>query len=774
MHAIVTLCCAAIFGQSADAGEALFEAKIRPVLIDACFKCHGGEKISNGLKVDSRASLLKGGEHGPAIVPGEPHKSLLLRALRYEHDKIHMPPGKKLPDHLIDDFAAWIRQGAPWPEKLVLSAQPNKHWAFQPVRMQIPPVDPTGWAKEPIDRFLRARWNEKGLTPVGAADRATLLRRATFDLIGLPPTPEETAAFLKDDSPNAFAKVVDRLLVSPHYGERWGRHWMDVVRYADTAGDNADYPIPEIHRYRDYIIDAFKADKPFDQFVQEQLAGDIRAKDGPPEKSVERIVATGFLALSRRYATAPYEFWHLTLEDTIDTTAAAFLGLTMRCARCHDHKYDPITREDYYGLYAIFAATQFPYAGSEEFASMKKPREGFVPLVADAPERMAAYKTRLGDLAAEIKALEKEGSKERLKELKDEEKLWHRFGLPPDVPAAYAVSDGLPKATHIQVRGDPDRPGAIVPRRIPKFLDGLDPPSFPDKSSGRLELARWITRPDNPLTARVILNRIWQYHFGRGIVPTPNNFGLRGEPPTHPELLDYLAAKFIRQGWSIKKLHREIMLSKAYQLASTGHEANAARDPGNLSLWHFPRRRLDAEAIRDSLLAVSGTLDTRRPGPHPFPQIQDWKWTQHNPFKDVYPSNHRSVYLMTQRIQRHPFLGLFDGPDANASAERRTTSQVPLQALYFMNHPFVTEKAEQFARRIMKEAATNSQRIDRAFLLAYARPANKVEVERGESYLREYDRELRRSGVTTRATEIEAWISYTRGVLAANEFVFVD
>ena len=292
--------------------------------------------------------------------------------------------------------------------------------------------------------------------------------------------------------------------------------------------------------------------------------------------------------------------------------------------------------------------------------------------------------------------------------------------------------------------------------------------------SGRLEIAEAIASKDNPLTARVMANRVWLHLFGRGLVTSADNFGAAGQKPTHPELLDYLAGKFIRQGWSIKKLQREIMLSKAYQLASIYNEANEARDPGNIWLARFPRRRLDAEAIRDSLLAVSGTLDTRRPGPHPFPPIQDWKWTQHNPFKDVYPSNHRSVYLMTQRIQRHPFLGLFDGPDANASAEKRTTSQVPLQALYFMNHPFVTEKAEQFARRILREASTNSHRIERAYLLAYGRPARKEEVARGESYLREYLEELRRNGVASEGMEAEAWMSYARVLIGANEFVFVD
>src|SRR5262249_16564083 len=377
--------------------------------------------------------------------------------------------------------------------------------------------DPTGWATQPIDRFIMARWKEIGIPPVAMADRAVLLRRASFDLIGLPPTPEEQRAFLADDAPDAFAKLVDRLMSSPHYGERWGRHWMDVVRYADTAGDNADYPIPEIYRYRDYIIDAFNADKPFDEFVREQLAGDILAKAGPAEKYAERVVATGFLALSRRYATAPYEFWHLSLEDAIDTTGAAFLGMTLRCARCHDHKFDPVTREDYYGLYAIFASTVFPYAGSEEFASMNKPREHFVPLApadkALADKALADYRKRLADLTvqinqaegtnavrlaeldAQIAGLDKLAAvvshtglsaflpaakagltagraeaqrrlQNKLNELRTEQRLLHRRGLPADLPGAYAVQEGKVTDVRVHLRGDPDKPGPPAPRRV--------------------------------------------------------------------------------------------------------------------------------------------------------------------------------------------------------------------------------------------------------------------------------------------------------------------
>jgi cytochrome c553 len=767
-------------GQGPDT-ETFFELKVRPVLAGTCFKCHGGTKVSSGLRVDSRAALLKGGDSGPAIFPGDPDQSLLLQAVRHTHATLRMPPKDKLSEAIISDLAAWIRAGAPWPD--AAKAKPfaaQNHWAFQPVRPVTPPPDPTGWAHHPIDRFVMARLRQQGLHPVAPADRRTLLRRATFDLIGLPPAPEEMASFLADDAPDAFEKVMERLLASPHYGERWGRHWLDVARYADTAGDNADYPIPEIRLYRDYVLDAFNADKPFDQFVQEQLAGDVLARQGPREKYAERVAATGFLALSRRYATAPYELWHLTLEDAIETTGAAFLGLTLRCARCHDHKFDPITTRDYYALYGFFASTTFPYAGSEEFASKNMDRLHFVPLVPpdEAAPRLAAYEKKLRDRQAEIRQVEKDGKRAKpgtdLGRLRGELRQWQRPGLPPDLPGAYAVSEGKPVSVPIQIRGDPETPGPVVPRGVPEFLSSGRPLSLPATGSGRLELARWITQSDNPLTARVLVNRIWQHYFGKGLVGTPNNFGLRGDEPTHPELLDWLATEFVRSGWSIKHLHRLILTSKTYQLSCIPDAANAARDPGNRYLGRADRRRLDAEAIRDSLLAVGGHLDRSRPGPHPFPPMRDWPWTQHNPFKQVYPSNHRSVYLMTQRLQRHPFLALFDGPDTNHTTEKRSSSTVPLQALYLMNDPFVREQAEGLAGRLLAAAPDAAGRVARGCELAWGRPPHSDEIEKGTAYIRRCTQELEKAGIPQERRERQAWTSYARVLLMANEFLYLD
>ncbi len=804
----------AVADQPSTDREAFFELRVRPVLATTCFKCHGGQKTGNNLRVDRREALFKGGDSGPAIVAGDAEKSLLIRAVRYRDDDLKMPPDKKLPDAVIADFERWVRDGAVWPQRADRMAtatfRQEQHWAFQPIAKRIPPRDPSGWSVNGVDGFIRAALAAHGLKPGAAAGKGTLLRRAYFDLVGLPPTPDEVAAFLADDSPQAFAKVVERLLASPQYGERWGRYWMDVVRYADTAGDNADYPVPEARLYRDYIIDAFNSDKPYDQFVREQVAGDLLARRGPADKLAERVVATGFLALSRRYATAPYELWHLTLEDTIDTVGRAYLGMTLRCARCHDHKFDPISTRDYYALYGVFASTRFPYAGSEEFQSMKFGRRAFVPLVPEAKAKSmsAAYESELSQLRREIALAENatkpvastgpvgmatsagtrrrppdKGTSAGLAALRDRLRILERRGSSEALPVAYAVSEGTIADANVQLRGEPSQPGPKVARGALHFLAGLDAPPVPANESGRLELANWLASPRNPLTARVMVNRVWQHHFGRGIVGTPSNFGTRGSMPTHPELLDWLTNSFLEHGWSIKSLHRLIMLSKTYQLASrcalgdrsaADAVANDALDATNEWYWRSNRQRLDAEAIRDAMLCVSGTLDESRPGAHPFPPIREWNWTQHSPFKAAYPSPHRSVYLMTQRQFRHPFLGLFDGPDTNTTTDVRSTSTVPLQALFLMNGDFMRQTAAAFARRLVRESADPAARIRRAHELAYSRPASSSEVDRARAFIERYAAEAARAGLGDKQAEAEAWLSYARLILTANEFVYID
>ncbi len=667
-----------------------------------------------------------------------------------------------------------------------LAAGDTEWWAFQPIRKPAPPVvKNVRWPRTPIDSFILAPLELHGIPPSPQAGRTKLLRRATFDLTGLPPTPQALEDFLADADPGAFDRVIERLLASPQYGERWGRHWMDVVRYADTAGDNADYPVPEARLYRDYIITAFNTDKPYDQFVREQLAGDILAREAPPGLRSEQIIATGFLALSRRYATAPFELMHLTIEDAIETTGRAFLGMTPRCARCHDHKYDPVTRADYYGMYGLFASTRFPYAGSEEFQSKNLPRTGFVPLVPEADagrlleqnrHRMEELRDQTARLAKEMKdgATNSPARREleaRFASLRLELKRRERSGAHPDLPVAYAVVEDKPVDQYIQVRGEPAEPGPVVPRCAPRFLPGGGPLKIPPGGSGRREFAEWLSNPANPLTARVMVNRIWQHHFGKGLVTTPSNFGLRSEPPTHPELLDFLARSFVESGWSVKAMHRLILRSAAWQQEDA---PPTPIDPGNRWYGRFERQRLDAEAIRDAMLLVSGRLDDSPPGPHPFPPVEEWHWTQHNPFKALYDSNHRSVYLMRQRLQRHPFLALFDAPDANTSTDVRTSANVPSQALYLMNNPFVRDQAEAFATRLAAGSTSLEAGVRQGVLLAWGRPASAAEAGHGGDYIQRFEDSARREGLDESTARRAAWMSYARVLLTANEFLYVD
>ncbi len=553
----------------------------------------------------------------------------------------------------------------------------------------------------------------RGLTPVGLAERGALIRRASFDLLGLPPAPDEVEAFLGDTSCVAYEKLIDRLLASPHYGERWGRHWLDVVRYADTAGETADFPVPDAWRYRNWVIAAFNHDLPYDQFLREQLAGDLLAAQLPPDQRHDLTVATGYIAIARRFGFDTVADHHLTIEDTIDVLGKSVLGLTIGCARCHDHKYDPISAADFYALYGIFDSTRYPFPGCEKTRM---------------PKDMIAL---------------------------------------PSTGLAYAVTEAKPHDVAIHQRGDPKTPGEVVPRRFLELFGG-QPVAAPAKTSGRLQLADWLTGPAGPLAARVMVNRIWQHHFGAGLVKTPSDFGTRGEPPSHPALLDFLARRFIESGWSVKAMHRLIMTSDAYRRSSGFHEANARIDPENVALWRFARRRLSAEEIRDTLLAVSGDLDRTPGAAHPFPDVKTWQFTQHSPFAARYDHNRRSVYLMTQRIKRHPFLALFDGPDANASTGIRHTTTVPTQSLYFMNDPFIHAQANSLATRLLR-LENDDARLERAYRLFFGRLPSIRDREVNRRFLDDTLRETKRSdGLRS------AWAAWLRVMFASNEFVCVD
>ncbi|MBV9122031.1 MAG: PSD1 domain-containing protein, partial [Planctomycetes bacterium] len=673
----------------------------------------GAKKLQGGLRLDSRAGLLQGGNTSPAIVPGAPHRSLLVRAVRYTDADLQMPPKRRLTRAQVADLEAWVKMGAPDPrgeaegaviKKDIDFREARRFWSLQPVRdPPLPAVKNRDWPRNPIDHFLLAALEARGLQPAGDADKRTLIRRATFDLTGLPPTPEEINAFLADTSSEAFAKVVDRLLDSPAYGERWGRHRLDLARYADTSGCNSDFPIPDAYRYRNYVIGSFNRDKPYDQFVREQIAGDLLPSHSVQQHH-EQVIATGFLALSRRFGSDDSEFY-LTLEDSIDTLGKSILGLSIGCARCHDHKFDPILNEDYYALYGILQSSRYAFPGVE---LSRWPRD-LTPLVS-SPEEEAHLRKHMDELAQldkNIRALWKkkmavDAGQAKKAEAEYKEAVQHRDDLVaqgPHFDMAFAVAEGKPGNARIQIKGDPTHLGSAVPRRFLRVLGGQELPKS-EHGSGRRELAEWLIDPHNPLTARVMVNRIWLHHFGQGIVQTPNDFGTRGKPPTHPELLDYLASRFVEAGWSIKAMHRQIMLTHAYQLTSVDERPVPQADPNNDLLWKFPRRRLDAEEIRDAMLAVSGALDRSMGGPHPFPPEQTWRYTQHKAFVAVYDTNRRSVYLMQQRLKRHPLLEVFDGADPSTTTPQRLNSPSPLQALFLMNSPFAHTQADRFASRV--------------------------------------------------------------------------
>ena len=777
-------------------GVAFFEAKIRPVLVERCYQCHsaGSEKIKGGLRVDHRDGMVKGGDAGPSVVPGRPDESPLIEAIRYGDEALRMPPKTPLPPEQVADFETWVRMGAPDPRDAAPSAdgppapkmdieKARSFWSFRPVvDPPVPAVKDPAWPKNEVDRFVLARLEAAGLAPVAEADRPTLIRRATFDLTGLPPAPEEVDAFLLDGSPDAFAKVVERLLASPAYGERWGRHWLDLVRYADTAGCNSDFPVPTAYKYRDYVISAFNTDKPYDRFLKEQVAGDLLPGE-PKETEAERKIATGYLAIARRFGSSPTEF-HLTLDDAIDNIGKAFLGLSVSCARCHDHKFDPVPQADYYALYGILDSSKFAYPGLEnarrvrDFVALGSPEEA---------EGLRKHETEVYDLEVRLRRLNKEknappkegrtpeainaeieGTKARLKELD---------AHPPGVAKAYAVAEGTPHDAPLFRKGDPVHPGASVPRGFLQILGGQRLPEVvAARESGRMELAGWLVDPANPLTARVMVNRIWQHHFGRGLVATPNDFGARGRPPTNPELLDHLASRFVRDGWSIKAMHRRLMLSRTYQLSAAEDSRAASIDPANELHYRHDRRRLSAEEIRDAMLAVAGTLDRSPAGPFPLPRESDFRYTQHVQFvaPESFDTRRRTVYQIQQRLRRRRILEVFDGADPNVTTPDRPLSTTAIQALYLMNDPFVHDRAGELAGRVEAAEADEGKRVGLAYRLAFGRPATAEEVEAGRSHLAEARPALAEAGVPDDRQSRAALESLVRVLLAGNEFLFVD
>ena len=736
----------AALGSSAEAAEPdevrFFREKIEPVLKAQCYGCHSGEadKVQGGLRLDSRAAVLRGGENGPAVVSGKSGASLLIRAIRHE-EGLAMPPKKdKLPEQTIADFVKWVEMGSPDPragddheDAMAGLSAGRKHWAFQPVKkVAAPKVSDVTWGQSAVDAFILAKLEERQWQPAPAAGRAELIRRVSFDLIGLPPTPEETEAFVNDAKPDAYPRLVDRLLSSRHYGERWAQHWLDVVRYAESEGYEYDRHVPDAWRYRDYVIDSLNADKPFDRFLIEQIAGDEIEPDNPECQTasifhrlgpVRRNAGNPDIALSRNEV----------LTERTDIIGATFLGLTVGCARCHNHKLEPISQQDYYRLQAYLSATEehnIILASADEQreweAKTKRAKDVIDVLRAKLKQAEGAEKTRL---------------EEQIETLEDQ--------LPPPLATIPSTRNDIEKRTAIHVlrRGVWENKGEPVGARPLSVLVADD---FPELSTSvtnpRTHLARWLASPDQPLTPRVIVNRLWQQHFGVGLVKTANDFGVKGERPSHPELLDWLAATMVESGWRWKPIHRLIVLSNTYQQSSrtslrTDREES---DPENRLLWHFSRRRLSAEEVRDAMLSVSGRINLKAGGPSVIVPVDPelvqllYKPSQWSVTKDATEHDRRSVYLMAKRNLRLPFLENLDVPALQTSCARRESSTHAPQALEMLNGSLSNDLAAAFARRLEQEANGDPDRIvDRAFRLALGRPPLPDERKRSLEFLRD-------------------------------------
>ena len=780
-----------------DASLRFFENRIRPQLAENCYECHGAERQESGLRLDTYAGILEGGDTGQAVVPGEPDDSLLLVALSYENEELEMPPDGRLSDRVIMDMRQWIEMGAPHPDqgRPVAEVPPpeqqeERQWSFLPPQAgSLPAVRQTDWPQAPLDHHVLSRLERREVVPAPTAGRRTVLRRVTFDLIGLPPAPSEVQAFVTATAPDAYARHVDRLLASPRYGERWGRYWLDVARYADSNGLDENLAYGNAWRYRDYVIGAWNADKPFDRFVTEQLAGDLL----PPATESERrehLVATGFLALGPKVlAEVDAKKMEMDIiDEQVDTLGRALLGLTVGCARCHDHKFDPLTNADYYGLAGIFKSTRT----MENFIKLARWHENSIATAAQQQrqslhhEAVESTKAAIKELmAAAQEATQQQGggastksssppsaaaAKKSLKQLR--EKLAELEKHAPQMPTAMGVQEGKVTDLKIHIRGSHLRLGATVPRRFPTFLAGANQEALGPAQSGRLRLAGWLTDPSHPLTGRVIVNRIWRWHFGRGLVGTPDNFGKLGELPTHPQLLDWLAVRFVKDGWSIKSLHRMILSSATYQLSSQV-EAPAARiDPENRLLGRATVRRLEAEAIRDALLSVSGQLDLEMGGSLLHVDNRQFLFDHTSKDGTTYDSRRRSIYLPVIRNHLFDVFQLFDYADASVTNGNRTTSTVAPQALFMLNGDLVRSAMKALANRAVREGGVASRdQIRFLYMATLARQPRPEEIQQAQLFVEKF-RAAAASGSSAPGLET-GWEALCQVLLASNEFIHI-
>ncbi len=926
---LMTICLTSpLNAEELDAGSVdFFEAKVRPLLVAHCYECHSddaakAENLQGGLRLDNRAGVQQGGESGPVIVPGKPDESVLIKSVRYTEKAIQMPPKEPLSAEQVAILEKWVAMGAPDPREgsaAVASVKRGidfevgrRQWAFQPpVKHAAPNISDNNWPQQSLDFFVLAALEQRSLQPVRLATRQELIRRATFDLIGLPPTPEEVVAFENDTEPGAWERVIDRLLASPHYGERWGRYWLDVARYADDQGNSFLTPTPAAYLYRDWVVKALNDDMPYDEFVRLQIAGD--EVPGPAADYVTRLAGLGFQSLGpqfRKGAAGEAKAKADELEDRVDTLSRGILGLTVSCARCHDHKFDPIPTRDYYSIAAAYNGADWPnrmLASPEaievhktwtaqveqQTAGLKKWKDD----QARQPGRLALEKADAYAIAATkmlvlrnhklpldehalakqeslelyflnrwVKILGESSDEPIFKGLRDTAKqandsatvestdlmrqqaealkatvitaldalkaseqpatdpgqqpapvppaqdrlltvLWKDANAPffvaendlagflaepekqqlanlqtqlealtetpaPSGPMMPSIHGGG-QAMQVFVRGNPENLGEPAP---PGFLRILSPPDqqAEGKPFSRLDLANAIVSPQNPLTARVFVNRVWHYHFGRGIVPTLSNFGKLGSPPTHPELLDTLAVQFMESGWSIKRLHREIMRSATYQLSSAQHEGNMAIDPGNEYLWRMTPRRLDIEAWRDALLSVSGKLDTQVGGPsvdQTTPGVKEVEgfnfFSRLNGFEADNPAGRRrTLYTVVSRYAPNATLTLFDFPEPNVTSDQRNVTTVPQQQLFVLNSPFMFEMSREFAKRLEQAASNDQDRIQLGWQLAFARPPAENEIAVALEFLQS-------PAEPATADQLNRWEQLSHALLASNEFMFL-
>jgi mono/diheme cytochrome c family protein len=783
-----------------------FESQVRPLLESRCLECHGAdsEPLAGNLRLDSAQGWMQGGDLGASIVPSDPDASLLVQAVRHTHAQLQMPPEGRLSENEIAVLVEWVRRGAfdprssdsqPRPKRVLDLQVERQHWALQPItRPTLPDLDIPGqnWVRNPIDALVWQQYQAQGLHPVAPANRIDLIRRATIDLTGLPPTAAEVDDFVADGSPEAWCKVVDRLLATSEYGERWGRHWLDLARYADSNGMDENIAHGNAWRYRDYVVKSMIDDKPFNEFVLEQLAGDRLEPLSNEADQHQRLIATAYLSLGPKVLAEVDEtkMEMDIVDEQVDTMGRTFMALTLGCARCHDHKFDPIRTADYYALAGIFKSTKT----MEHFTKIAKWNETTIATQSDLDQQQTALaaveqtKKQIGEIVAQansalLDSLETGASLpenpesqypaetiQKLMTLREQQKQLE--SAVPELPSTMAVVD-YPAATDlaVHIRGSHLSLGDVVPRALPAvFTENLAPNVIQTAGSGRLELAQWLVSPSHPLTSRVIVNRIWNWHFGKGIVSSVDNFGLTGDQPTNPQLLDWLAVELMDSQWSLKHLHRLILTSQTYQLGTYASDTNQVIDPEGLFFWRREIRRLDAESIRDALLSVSGLLDRRMGGSHLHVKNREFLFDHTSKDMTRYDVTRRSIYLPVIRNHLYEVFQLFDFPDASIATGERATSTVASQALMMMNSDFAFQAAEAMAQKLLSEndvdntLTSNEGRIRAAYRLAFGRPPNQIEIDRDVAFV---------SDALSSLDPKDAWRLYCQAMLASNEFLHV-